>query len=76
MTEVYFITLEDNKECIVVDEIIYNNQKYLFLVNSQNNNDFTIRKEINSELIGLNDDIEFDNVMLLFTKKRLKDLKI
>ncbi len=76
MTELDFIMLENNKECIIVDQIIYNNQKYVFLVNSKDSNDFTIRKEINNLLVGLDNNIEFEKVMTVFIKERLKGSNI
>ncbi len=76
MTELNFIMLENNKECIIVDQIIYNNQKYVFLVNSKDSNDFTIRKEINNLLVGLDNNIEFEKVMTVFIKERLKGSNI
>ena len=76
MTELDFIMLENNKECIIVDQIIYNNQKYVFLVNSKDSNDFTLRKEINNLLVGLDNNIEFEKVMTVFIKERLKGSNI
>lgn len=55
--EVEVITLEDNKEYIVTDEIIINNVKYVYLTNENDIANFCIRKvnNINNTefLVGL-----------------------
>lgn len=71
-TDIELITLENNKICIVLDEIILNNIKYVYLVNSQEKNDFTIRKVINNELVGLNDEKEFEQTTKLFLNKNIE----
>lgn len=63
MTELELVTLEDNKVCIVLNEIEIDNIKYVYLVNSQDKTDYIIRKEINDELIGLDNEIEFENAI-------------
>lgn len=73
------ITLEDNIEYAVVDEIEIQNIKYLFLSNINDDEDFCIRKYTikNGEevLTGLNDENEFDLALMHFAKKHEEDLK-
>lgn len=69
MTELELVTLETGKVCIVIGEEIIDGTKYVYLVNAGSKKDYTIRKEINNELIGLNDQNEFDKAILhLFSK--------
>ena len=70
MKDVEFVKLEDNKLCIVLDEMILNGIKYLILVNAQDDKDFIIRKEIEDKLVGLATDEEFDNVMTTYLKNK------
>ena len=70
MKDVEFVKLEDNKLCIVLDELVLNNVKYVVLVNAQDDKDFVIRKEIEDKLVGLATDEEFDNVMTAYLKSK------
>ena len=68
----YFDTLvlNDKTTCAIVDTIEINNNKYLYLVNVDDTDDFFIRKEIDPEtVIGLDSEEEFDMAMVAFAKK-------
>ena len=73
------ITLEDGIDYIIIDEIFLENNRFVYLSNINNKNDFCIRKIIIKEgkeiLNGLKDDSEFDTAMLLFSKKHKDFLK-
>lgn len=62
----------DDKEYYVVKEIKYNNKLYYFLINTEDKDDFQIRRvtEENNELflLGLDDEEEFYNVMEEYNK--------
>ena len=77
MKEVTLITLDDGKEYAVIDELILRNTKYLYLVNSIDQDDFIIQKlvDINSydEIIGLDDDSEYDLALVAFANKNVKN---
>lgn len=64
--ELDFVILENGKEYIIINEIVINNIKYLYLVNSMNSKDFVIRKEVGNELIGLKDRKELEIAMSNF----------
>lgn len=69
--EVETVILEDGKNCIVINEIEIDGIKYVYLVNVVDNNDYVIRKEINNELVGLDNEIEFKKAMAhLIIKQR------
>ena len=58
---------------IIIDEVDYNNNKYLYLMNMNDTTDFFIRKQMdNDTIVGLDNDEEFANVMRLFTEKNMK----
>lgn len=73
MVNMDFVTLEDGIEYAIIDEIINNNQKYVYLANIKTEDGFVIRKVKNEEnkeyLIGLDNDDEFDNALRAFQKK-------
>lgn len=66
------VTLEDGIEYAVIEEIVHDDNKYVYLTNVNDYEDFCIRKIIvegNEEfIIGLNDDAEFDLALMLFAK--------
>lgn len=62
MQEVKTIVLEDNIEYIVIGEI----ENYVYLVNSTDEEDMCIRKEIDDELVGLDNEEEFMRAINLF----------
>ena len=58
---------------IIIDEVDYNNNKYLYLMNMNDTTDFFIRKQKDIDtIVGLDNDEEFANVMRLFTEKNMK----
>lgn len=73
------ITLEDGINYIILDEISFETNRYVYLSNADNKSDFCIRKIISKDgkeiLVGLSDDNEFDTAMLLFSKKHENVLK-
>ena len=77
--EIEVITLEDGLDYEVIDEIIENGTKYIYLSNEENEKDFCIRKEIIEEgqefIVGLDSKTEFDKALLYFTKKHKDYLK-
>lgn len=66
------VVLENGKVCVIIDEIISDNIKYIYLTNIENSKDYTIRKEENDSLIGLDDEEEFEKAMELLIKKELE----
>lgn len=75
MMNVEVVTLEDNRECIILNEFILDNNKYVILVNTMNKDDFIFRKRINDKLVGLKDEEEFKKVFLYFSKISIKNTK-
>ena len=73
MIEFNTMILENGVEYTEVDDLIYNDTKYLLLSNIKNVKDSCIRKisiEDNEEYIcRLDDDKEFDIILNLFIKK-------
>lgn len=67
--ELEFVILDDNKKYCIIKEIIHNDIKYLYLTNIDNIDDFTIRKEINNEFVGLDDEEEFNQIVDIFIKE-------
>lgn len=67
------ITLEDNKEYIIVDAITIENVEYLYLINEEDIGKLCIRKVQtidNKEcLAGLKDELEFQNALSEYVKK-------
>lgn len=72
------ITLEDGIEYAIIEEIIHDDKKYVYLTNINNYEDFCIRKVIveNNEqfITGLDDDTEFDLALMLFAKKHKEEI--
>lgn len=72
MEDVKYITI-DGIDFIIVDEIIINNIKYVFLVSEKESSDLRIKKVniINGEeyLVNLNDKEEFKKALEEFNKK-------
>lgn len=73
MVEVNTMILENGIEYTEVDDLVYNNTKYILLSNIKNVKDSCIRKisiEDNEEYLSrLDDDNEFDVVLDLFMQK-------
>lgn len=73
-----YVTLEDEKDYVILDEIENNGTTYVYLTNIDDEKDFCIRKlDVSSTeidlLVGLDSDVEFDKALLLFTKKHQND---
>ena len=72
------VTLEDGIEYAVIDEINYDNKKFIYLTNVNDHEDFCIRKIIteNNEqfIIGLDDEQEFDLALMLFAKNHKDEI--
>jgi len=69
------IILDDGIEYLIYDTEIIDNIEYTLFVNINNDADICFRKTIieNNEkfYIGLDDEKEFEKVLLVFTKKNL-----
>ena len=69
------IILDDGIEYLIYDNEIIDNNKYTLFVNINDESDICFRKTINKKneefYIGLDDDNEFEKVLLHFTKKFL-----
>lgn len=69
--ELEIIQLDNGLEYIVLDEIHYKTNKYLFLANYSNPEDIMIRKMLindDSSLLAV-DDLEFDVVFATFIER-------
>lgn len=73
MIEMDFITLEDGLEYAIVDEIVIDDIKYLYLVNDNNN--VELRKlDNNDDLIKISNQKEHDMALVEFAKLHKNDL--
>ena len=63
MTTVEFVRLENNQEYIILESEMINDIEYLYLINAQNDKDYVIRKKIGDKLVGLDNDLEFEEVI-------------
>lgn len=67
------ITLEDNNDYGVLAIENYQEIKYYFLVNINDNEHFVIRKKVDNELRGLDSEEELTSILKLFvTNKRIE----
>lgn len=77
MIDVNVITLEDNQSYIIIDTLIDKDNKYLFLVQEQDEKVTCIRKiikENNKEfLVKLDNEEEFEEILTLFNDKHRKE---
>lgn len=74
MEELEYITLENDKDYFIVDEIEVNGVTYIYLTNENDDKDFCIRKMgENNEVLRLDNGTEFDKALLYFTKKHKDD---
>lgn len=73
------IILDDGIEYVIYDTEIINDIEYTLFVNINDDTDICFRKvkTINEEkyFVGLDDEKEFEKVLLKFTKKNLKILE-
>ncbi|MCI9280115.1 MAG: hypothetical protein HFJ02_04890 [Bacilli bacterium] len=69
--EIEKIVLEDNKEYFIIDTLMIDQVKYVFLSENLNPHTSLIRKfSINGkEIIALNNEQEYDKALRLFTEK-------
>ncbi len=71
------IVLENGLEYVIVDEIKYLDNNYLYLLNINNDKDFCIRKSIkengNEIVKGLKDVSEYETALKLYIDKNKKD---
>lgn len=76
--EINIVVLEDGLEYAVIDEIKHNDNKYIYLTNVNDVEDFCIRKIIVEEtqkfIVGLDDDKEFDLALMLFAKNHKNEI--
>ena len=72
MINLNFVTLENGYNYMIIQEVIYQNTKYLYLVNENNSSDFCIRKIIieddQEKISTLESEEEFYSVIKLFNK--------
>lgn len=71
--ELEFVTLEDEKQYAIIDEITESSTTYVYLASITDETDFCIRKVVleptGKMLIGLKDDNEFDRALMYYAKK-------
>ncbi len=58
----------NNKDYLVINEIDYKNNHYIYLVNELDNKDILIRKIINNELYPMDNEEELNEILKLITK--------
>ena len=63
------IKLEDGINYIITETIRFGDNEYLYLTNENDVNDFCIRKIVNDEIIGLEDENEYNKALLLINEK-------
>lgn len=63
-----FITLENGQDYYLVAKTSIDNRIYYMLVNEKSYKDVVIRKEVDDELVGLDDMNEFKSVIVSFYK--------
>lgn len=74
MIDVDFITLEDGMDYAIVDEIVIDNNKYLYLV-EENSNKVDLRKlDEDENLEKVLEKNEYDKAMIEFAKIHKNDL--
>ncbi len=77
MINLDILTLENNKDYFIIDTLINEDSKYLFLVNKEDENDVVIRKVIKKDdgeyVIKLDSNDEFEKIMYLFKEKQKDD---
>lgn len=64
------ITLENNEKYFVLDELNYNEQEYVLIINIDNQSDIKImQKDFDNNLIDLNDEILVNELKTKFKEK-------
>ena len=59
-----FLTLENNKDYMILSKIEMNNNLYYLLMNPNTKYDYIIRKESGEEIVGLDNEEELQKVIL------------
>ena len=72
--EVYS-TVIDGKEYDEIDLIEVNGNKYAYLLNENDDNDFVIRKVEDEMYVPLKDKNEFDLALMYYLKKHKEEVK-
>ena len=77
MADLDILTLQNNKDYIVIDTLINEEKKYLFLLNKEDDNDMVVRKVIKKDdgeyVTKLDSEDEFEEIMYLFKEKHKGD---
>ena len=68
MIEIDFITLEDGLEYAIVDEIVIDDVKYLYLVEEKTNKVELRKLDSNEDLIKVDDQQEYNVAIIEFAK--------
>lgn len=63
------LTLDNNKEYVVVSTLDYDNSHYVYLINIKDKKDFMFCKFENNELIKITDNNLVERLMHLFVEK-------
>ena len=63
------IKLEDGINYIITETIKFGDYEYIYLTNENDVNDFCIRKIVNDEIVGLEDENEYNKALLLINEK-------
>ncbi len=70
------ILTTDNKKYIVIEELKNNDVTYLYLVNEKDQEDIIIQKEINGEILPLEDENDFKKSLAIFAKEHKNIIEI
>ena len=70
------ILTTDNKKYILIEELKNNDVTYLYLVNEKDQEDIIIQKEINGEILPLEDENDFKKSLAIFAKEHKNIIEI
>jgi len=73
MIELEYIVLEDGLEYAIVDEIEINKEKFIYLVNEENNNVVVRKLNKDNKLVSIEDNEQIKDAMMHFAKKHRND---
>ena len=77
MDEVEIVTLENNQDFLIIDEIQVDDIKYVYLSNVNDEKDLCVRKVIKKDgkdiITKLSSDEELDKALLIFAKNHHGD---
>lgn len=69
------VILDNNKEYVIIEQINFNNNQYIFLANPNDENDFCIKKIIKKDLeeliVSLDNEEEFNQVLVEYSKNNI-----